>query len=98
MIDPDFAVDPISKNIRIMENNGGESTSYVVYWVQYSNVLAYINEVENNEGITIYVGSFNGASSGYLRGDKEAAIGWCANILKEYIQATFGDYSLAEEC
>ncbi|WP_341284988.1 hypothetical protein [Priestia megaterium] len=94
MIDPDFVVDPISKNIRIMENNEGDSTSYVVYWVQYSNVLAHINEVENNEGITIYVGSFNGSNSLYFRDDKEAAIGWCGDTLKEYIQATFGDYSL----
>jgi len=95
MIDPAFAVDPISKNIRIMENNEGDSTSYVVYWVQHSNVVAHINEVENNEGITIYVGSFNGAGSLYFRNDKEAAIKWCENTLREYIQATFRDYSLA---
>lgn len=95
MADPDFVVDPISKNVKVITNNRRESTYYVVYWAQYSSVLAYIKEVENNEGITIYVGSFNGANSSYFRDDKEAAIRWCGDTLKEYIQATFGDYSLS---
>jgi hypothetical protein len=94
MIDDAFAVEPISKNIRVKENEGGDSTSYVVYWVQYSNLVAHINEVENNERTVIYVGSFNGASSLYFRNDKEAAVRWCEKTLKEYIEATFGDYSL----
>lgn len=95
MTDSDFVVDPISKNIKVITNNRGENAYYVVYWAQYSNVLAYIREVENNEGNTIYVGSFNGTNSSYFRDDKEAAIGWCGDTLKEYIQVTFGDYALA---
>lgn len=31
MTDPDFVVDPISKNIKVITNNRGESTYYVVY-------------------------------------------------------------------